>query len=682
MSKKQRIYVAEQSRILSKLISKELCAREYDVQIFADGLSALRQIVSETPDLIIADRCLPKIDGMQLCEILKDGSSKSSVPFVLISTDEKIFDFWNTATSANKTLSISTENFESLFDAVTELLAGDYIDADSFFEDEQVAVSEKETESGSGIENEPVHGKSSVSKSKTSSSKKLSNAVSTSDEEKMTSWIVSAMDRTSSFLQMTNNVIKLYSHVKDTDVLVEKLFSIIYDACNYDAITLILDSQNAIVYRAGTDVLDPGLSDEFWNICKTSYEHQAKKNHTITYELKEISGIVLNNAAVSSSDTEVSSDEALDAEELTENCSELQPEGCNKLKSYYDFVLCAENENEFVGTLHLASSKKKLFTYKVQSSIEYILPPLAHMLQQSVRYSAVTLMESKLRSAFLKFVPPQVIDDMLSSNTNRQQTNNNEKRNVVILMSDIRNFTSISEVNTPEDVVNFLNTYFTAMVNIVKKYGGTVDKFMGDALMVLFGAPISYMDNAKRAVCAAIEMYSQLKQIQYGQLKFPEGTKLDIGIGIHYGDVIVGNIGSEDKTDYTVIGDTVNLASRLEGLTKLYGAKILISQTVKNELDSSVNFMLLDSVKVMGKKESVQIYRVDEKPLPEEYIQIYEKGFKAYSEGTFSLAVPYFEKALTIMPEDRAARLMLDRCANFAVNKPETWDGAIALTSK
>jgi len=249
-------------------------------------------------------------------------------------------------------------------------------------------------------------------------------------------------------------------------------------------------------------------------------------------------------------------------------------------------------------------------------------------------------------------------------------------------MSDIRNFTSISEVNTPEDVVNFLNTYFTAMVNIVKKYGGTVDKFMGDAVMVLFGAPISYMDNAKRAVCAAMEMYSQLKQIQYEQLKFPEGMKLDIGIGIHYGDVIVGSIGSEDKTDYTVIGDTVNLASRLESLTKLYGAKILISQTVKNELDSSFNFMLLDSVKVMGKKESVQIYRVDEKALPEEYTQIYEKGFKAYSEGTFSLAVPYFEKALELMPEDKASKIMLGRCAEFVVKKPENWDGAIALTSK
>lgn len=632
MSEKRCVYIAEQSRVLSKLVCKELADRGYDVQIFEDGLSTLRKIVCEAPDLVIADRNLPKIDGMQLCEILKEGSPKSSVPFILISTDEKIFDFWNTATDANKTLAVSSENIDELVCAAEELLKGDYIDADSFFVEEQESDSDSSKKNGSG---------------------RSRKAAEISDDEKMTSWIVNAMDRSESFLQMTNNVIKLYSYVKDTDLLVKQLFSIIRDACDYDAITLILDDQTALVYKDGTDVLEPGVSDEFWNICKTSYEQQAKKNHTITYELKMFPGAG-------------------------------QHENHGKLKSYYDFVLCAESEDgdEFVGTLHLASSKKKLFTYKVQSSIEYILPPLANILQQSVKYSAVTLLESKLRSAFLKFVPPQVIDDMLSSSASHQQTNNNEKRNVVILMSDIRNFTSISEVNTPEDVVNFLNTYFTAMVNIVKKYGGTVDKFMGDAVMVLFGAPISYMDNAKRAVCAAMEMYSQLKQIQYEQLKFPEGMKLDIGIGIHYGDVIVGSIGSEDKTDYTVIGDTVNLASRLESLTKLYGAKILISQTVKNELDSSFNFMLLDSVKVMGKKESVQIYRVDEKALPEEYTQIYEKGFKAYSEGTFSLAVPYFEKALELMPDDKASKIMLERCAEFVVNKPENWDGAIALTSK
>ena len=183
---------------------------------------------------------------------------------------------------------------------------------------------------------------------------------------------------------------------------------------------------------------------------------------------------------------------------------------------------------------------------------------------------------------------------------------------------------------------------------------------------------------------AAIEMYAQLGSIPCSQLKFPEGISLDIGIGIHYGDVIVGQIGSSDKTNYTVIGDTVNLASRLEGLTKLYGAKIVISQAVRDEIeeDDTMNLLLLDSVKVKGKKEAVFIYRVDAKALPKDFTQAYEKGFKSYNEGAFSLAIPYFEKAVKLLPQDKAAKLMLDRCNEFAVNKPENWDGAIALTSK
>ncbi len=630
----RRIYTAESSRILSKQIAKALSDKGFSTQIFTDGLSALKKIVDDAPDLIVADKSLDKINGIQLCKIIKNGSTKSSVPFILISTDEDVFDFWNRSTGANKTLSVSAENFESLIDAISELLDSGYINEDSFF-----------NEAGNDI-----YGIKALL-SKAGANEALTEAQKQSEEEEMTSWIVNAMERSESFLQMTNNVIKLYSYVKDTDALVKKLFTMIYDACKYDAIALILDSQKTKVYKAGTEYLEEGLSGEFWNICKTSYEQQAKKKHTITYVYQEVSGIV-----------------------------PCDPKNRSKLKSYYDFVI--ETDDEFVGTLHVASSKKKLFTYKVQSSIEYILPPLAYLLQQSIQFSAVTLTESKLHSAFLKFVPPQVIDDMLTSDESEQQTNNNEKRNVVILMSDIRNFTSISEENSPEDVVYFLNTYFTQMVNIVKKYGGTVDKFIGDAVMVLFGAPISYTDNAKRAVLAAIEMCAQLNQIPCGQLKFPEGVKLDIGIGIHYGDVIVGNIGSEDKTNYTVIGDTVNLASRLEGLTKLYGAKILVSQAVKEELDDSVNLMLLDSVKVKGRKESVQVYRVDDKPLPEDFMQIYEKGFKTYNEGAFSLAVPYFEKALEMMPDDKAAKLLLGRCAEFAVNKPENWDGAIALTSK
>ena len=616
---KPLVFLAEPSKILAKIISAGLAEKGYETEIFTDGYSILKRIVSETPSLIIADKNLPEIDGLELCRIMKTGSTKTAVPFVLISVDDSIFDFWNSAREANRVVLVKNDNIDVLLDTAREMIDYNYVESDSFFEKEG---EDKEED---------------LSSEKT-------------DEEILASWIVTAMEKSAFFFNMTKNVIQLYAYVKDIDFLVEQIFRMIYSACAFDAISLILDSQPARVFTTGTEYFDEAIGDEFWNICKVEYEQQAKKNHTITYEEKTYENILL---AV--------------------------PER-KKFESYRSFSL--KIGKDLVGTIHLASTRKKIFNYKVQSSIEFVLPALANILQESVQRSILSEQESKLRIAFSKFVPEQVIKDFLISDGTQELKNSNEKRNVVVLMSDIRSFTSISEINKPEDVVNFLNTYFTHMVDIVKKYGGTVDKFIGDAVMVLFGAPISYNDNAKRAVQAAIEMYAQLDKIPCSQLKLPEGVKFDIGIGIHYGDVIVGQIGSADKTNYTVIGDTVNLASRLEGLTKIYGAKVIVSQAVRDELDDSMNLLLLDSVKVKGKKEAVLIYRVDDKPLPADFTEAYEKGFKSYNEGAFTLAIPYFEKAVKIMPQDKAAKLMLERCNEFAINKPDNWDGAIALTSK
>ena len=617
---KPLIYLAEPSRILSKIIQTELEKLDYEVQSFKDGFSLLKQITTSTPSLIICDNNLAEIDGIEVCKILKTGSPKDSIPFILISADDSVFDFWISAIEANRVVLVKNDNIDYLIESVKSMLDYKYVEAEAFFETE---------------EDESKESKSKAKKT---------------EDEILVPWIVNAMSKSNFFFNMSKNVIQLYASVSNIDSLVEQIFRLIYSACSFDGIVLVLDSQPAKVFISGTEYFDVSVADEFWNICKVEYEQQAKKNHTITYEEKYYENILLK-----------------------------QPER-EKYESYRAFTL--KNKNGFVGTLHLASTKRKLFNYKIQSSIEFILPALANILQEAVERSELALQESKLRTAFSKFVPEEVINDFLISTETQELKNKNEKRNVVVLMSDIRSFTSISEVNKPEDVVNFLNTYFTHMVDIVKKYGGTVDKFVGDAIMVLFGAPISYNDNAKRAVQAAMEMYAQLEKIPCGNLKFPEGIKLDIGIGIHYGPVIVGQIGSADKTNYTVIGDTVNLASRLEGLTKLYGARIIISEAVRDELDESMNALLLDSVKVKGKTESVFIYRVDEKPLSKDFTQAYEKGFKSYSEGAFSLAIPYFEEALKILPQDKAATLMLERCNEFAENKPENWDGAIALTSK
>ena len=617
---KPLIYLAEPSRILSKIIQTELEKLDFEVQTFKDGFSLLKKITTTTPNLIICDNNLSEINGIEVCKILKTGSPKDSIPFILISADDSVFDFWISAIEANRVVLVKNDNIDYLIESVKSLLDYKYVEAEAFFETE---------------EDEEEKGKEKDKKT---------------EEAALVPWIVNAMSKSNFFFNMSKNVIQLYASVNDIETLVEQIFRLIYSACSYDGIVLVLDSQPAKVFISGSEYFDVSVADEFWNICKVEYEQQAKKNHTISYEEKYYENILLK-----------------------------QPER-EKYESYRAFTL--NNKNGFVGTLHLASTRRKLFNYKIQSSIEFILPSLANILQEAVERSELTLQESKLRTAFSKFVPEEVINDFLVSTESQELKNKNEKRNVVVLMSDIRSFTSISEVNKPEDVVNFLNTYFTHMVDIVKKYGGTVDKFVGDAIMVLFGAPISYNDNAKRAVQAAMEMYAQLEKIPCGNLKFPEGIKLDIGIGIHYGPVIVGQIGSADKTNYTVIGDTVNLASRLEGLTKLYGARIVISEAVRDELDDEMNALLLDSVKVKGKTESVFIYRTDEKPLPKDFTQAYEKGFKSYSEGAFSLAIPYFEEALKYLPQDKAATLMLERCNEFAENKPENWDGAIALTSK
>ena len=614
MSKKEKklVYLAANSKVLKKMLSAAFNEHGYEAKTFDDGFSLIKAVISNPPALIIADKVLPEINGIELCKILKSGPENNSIPYILISTDDSIFDFWTTAREANRVVLVSDDNIDTLLSTADELIEKDYVNPDEF-----LAKTDK------------------------------------NEEKTLVSWLVNAMDKSDFFLNMTNNVVQLYSFVKDTDYLVGQIFRLIYTACTYDGIALILDGQPARVYISGTEFFEADVGDDFWNICKAEYEQRAKKNHTITYEEKNIENILLN-----------------------------KPAG-EKYEAYRVFTI--RNEKDFVGTLHLASTKKRLFNYKVQSTIDFMAPALANLLQESLVRAELTQQETKLRSAFSKFVPEEVINDFLNSDGDQELKNNNEKRNVVILMCDIRSFTNISEINKPEDVVNFLNTYFTHMVDIVKKYGGTVDKFIGDAIMVLFGAPISYNDNEKRAVQAAIEMYSQLDSIPHNQLKLPDGIKLDIGIGIHSGDVIVGQIGSADKTNYTVIGDTVNLASRLEGLTKLYGAKVIISQAVRDELEEkeeNINLLLLDSVKVKGKKEAVFIYRVDQKPLPEDFTEAYEKGFKSYNEGAFNLAIPYFEKAVELMPQNKAARLMLERCDDFAVNKPENWDGAIALTSK
>ncbi|MBQ3670187.1 MAG: adenylate/guanylate cyclase domain-containing protein [Treponema sp.] len=351
--------------------------------------------------------------------------------------------------------------------------------------------------------------------------------------------------------------------------------------------------------------------------------------------------------------------------------------------SAYQMIQLSSTYGIAFATVHVV--KEGAFTTRQLDLFSYAAEKLTLVLHSAIKTRAKLKFERNIRKAFSRFVPEQIIDELVDSAEREAKVGVGEKRDVAILFSDIRSFTNISERNKPETIVAFLNRYFTTMCTIIKKHGGTIDKFIGDAIMALFGAPVSYEDNAARAAAAAYEMREALPSVPLEDLVLPEGMKFDIGIGIHYGDVIVGSIGSDDKTDYSVIGDSVNLASRLEGLTKTYGTKVLVSQAVKDDCtNTDFIFRHLDDVKVKGKAKAVPIYAIDRsmEDFTEEYRDAYDKGFALYKQGVWNLAFEYFEKAHAEAPDDKAAKLMLSRCEEFIKNPPESWDGAIAFTTK
>ncbi len=212
----------------------------------------------------------------------------------------------------------------------------------------------------------------------------------------------------------------------------------------------------------------------------------------------------------------------------------------------------------------------------------------------------------KIRELFSRYLPERVIDEMVEK---MEIPLGGERREITVLFSDIRNFTSLSEKRDPADVVSDLNEFFNEMTECIFKYDGMVDKFLGDGIMAIFGAPVPVPGHAEKAVMAALEMVERAERLKK-KWKTRGKRGFDIGIGIHTGVAVVGNVGSSKRMEYTAIGDTVNLAARLEPLNKEYGTRIIISETTKRQIKDFFILRDLGSVKVKGKRAEVKIYEV------------------------------------------------------------------------
>jgi len=304
------------------------------------------------------------------------------------------------------------------------------------------------------------------------------------------------------------------------------------------------------------------------------------------------------------------------------------------------------------------------------------------------KYAKEEKEKKKVKGAFGLYLSPQVIDEVLADP--KALSLGGQRKELTVLFSDVRGFTTISETLTPEALCDFMNHYFTPMTGVILDSKGVLDKYIGDAIMAFWGAPISIADQADVAVHSSIKMLFALEtlKVQFRAKGYP---LIDIGIGLNTGPMSVGNMGSNDRFTYTVMGDSVNLGSRLEALTKEYGIKIMASQFTISRLKRPNDYFFrdLDNITVKGKNEPVKVFEIMKPDILSssqairDLIGEFELGRKAYLDQDFILAKSQFEKSIRIRPNDSPSHLYLKRIEEMKkIGKLENWDGVTRFSHK
>lgn len=310
---------------------------------------------------------------------------------------------------------------------------------------------------------------------------------------------------------------------------------------------------------------------------------------------------------------------------------------------------------------------------------------LAFALAAAYSYATEGRQKLAIRRMFAQYMSEKVITHLMAHPERLKL--GGERRQISLLFSDLAGFTSLSEGLEPEKVVGLLNDYLSRMTDIILEEEGTVDKFEGDAIMAFWGAPLPQEDQALRACRAALRQHAALADLNrhFAESGLPP---LRMRIGLHSGDAVVGNLGSQKRFDYTAIGDSVNLAARLEGLNKFYGTAILASETTKQECGDGVIFREVDRVAVKGRETPVAVFeplglRGDLDPAAAGLTQEFAAALELYRRRKFLEAAARFENILAQYPEDAPSQVFLDRCQKFQNSlPPPDWDGVFRPDEK
>jgi len=322
--------------------------------------------------------------------------------------------------------------------------------------------------------------------------------------------------------------------------------------------------------------------------------------------------------------------------------------------------------------------------------IEILTPLLTMLVTFSGVYAYRYVTEEKgkkfIKQTFSHFVTKSVVEELLE-NPDKIKLGG-ERKECTVFFSDVADFTTISEKMSPEALVKLLNQYLTEMTNIIFKYDGMLDKYEGDAIMAVFGAPIAHGNHAYKCCAAALEMQEKLVQLRelWGKQGRP---KLYARCGMNTGQMVVGNMGSETRFDYTVMGDSVNLGARLESANKEYGTMIMIGENTYEKAKDKIITRQLDLLRVKGKTEPAKVYELiglTENGISDrknQAIQFFSQGIEHYLSQNWEMAIKYFRQALESDHMDNPSKRYLRRCEQFLNNPPgDNWDGVYTMLTK
>jgi len=361
------------------------------------------------------------------------------------------------------------------------------------------------------------------------------------------------------------------------------------------------------------------------------------------------------------------------------------------LATAWSFMLLHQQVMKFtvVGGLALAYYGLAVHVFKSHGLwVELAFPEAAvavtFAMAASVEYLTEGRQRRQLRAAFDKYMAPEVVDEIMR---HPEIKLGGEKKELTVLFSDVAGFTTISERLTPEQLVALLNEYLSVMTDIIRRHRGNVNKYLGDGIMAIFGAPLSEPMHAALACYAALDSQEALTSLR-AEWKSRGLPEIAARIGINTGDLVVGNMGSQTRLEYTVMGDSVNLASRLEGASKFYDTLILIGPRTYELAQSNVEAREVDLLRVKGNFEPVLVYELLARkgqlaPMKQQVLEVYTRGLHSYKTRAFESAKRDFEAALKLDPLDGPSKVYLRRAQEFLASPPPVdWDGVYELHSK